>query len=67
MCITCPATFIDRIVERLDAAIAEPIVLSQETVSITGSIGTASCAVHPSAAAVLAVADAAMYERKSRA
>ena len=61
------ATFIDRIVERLDAAIAEPIVLSQETVSITGSIGTASCAVHPSAAAVLAVADAAMYERKSRA
>lgn len=60
-------TFIDRIVNRLEAAIAEPIVLSQETVSLTASIGTASCAVHPGAAAVLAVADAAMYERKSRA
>lgn len=60
------AMIIDRIVERLEAAIVEPIVLAQETVSVSASIGTASCAVHPSATAVLAVADAAMYERKSR-
>ena len=60
------AMIIDRIVDRLETAIAEPIVLAQETVSVSASIGTASCAVHPSAAAVLAVADAAMYEHKSR-
>ncbi|MEM7288304.1 MAG: diguanylate cyclase [Actinomycetota bacterium] len=59
------ASFVDRIVERLENAIAEPVVLAQDTVSITASIGTASCSQHPSADAVLAVADAAMYRRKS--
>ena len=51
---------------RLEDAIAEPIVLAQETIQLSASIGSASCAIHPGAEAVLAVADAAMYERKSR-
>lgn len=62
---TVEPTFVDLVVQRLDDAISEPIVLAQETVTIGASIGTASCAVHPSAAAVLAVADAAMYHHKT--
>ena len=59
-------TFIDRIMGRLEDAIAEPIVLAQESIQLSASIGSASCAIHPGAEAVLAVADAAMYDRKSR-
>jgi diguanylate cyclase (GGDEF)-like protein len=63
------AEVLTQVAKRLRAAIAQPIDLRQpglaETIEVTGSIGIAITAGHPTAAALIHAADVAMYQAKA--
>ena len=58
-------TMTSMIVERVEAAIAEPITLADDAVDVTATVGTAVVMPGSTAEGLLAAADARMYEAKA--